>query len=102
MRSHLRVLSTAVCALGGAIALAGAAQAKIFNMIEIGADTVLLIDPTGIERVGDGAVRKAWIVSVQRNMTTGAAPQPGYVRTLTEYDCASRRTRSRTASGAGP
>ena len=43
-------------------------------------------------------LRKAWVVRVQRNILTGNPPQPGYVRTLSEYDCDQSRTRWREFS----
>jgi len=74
-----------------ASAVAGAAQARIYYVIQSGADSWTVMDPDGVERVGD--VRKAWEVRVQRNILSGTPAQPGYVRTLNEYDCAAQRTR---------
>lgn len=92
-----RILS---CTLAAALALAaGAAHARSFYIIQSGADAWTVMDPEGIERIGPGgAQRRAWVVRVQRNILTGNPPTPGYVRTLTEYDCEANRTRWREFS----
>lgn len=76
---------------------AGAAEARSYYIIQSGPDAWTVMDPDGIERLG-GEVRKAWVVRVQRNILTGNPPTPGYVRTLTEYDCEANRTRWREFS----
>ncbi|RAK63570.1 surface-adhesin E family protein [Phenylobacterium kunshanense] len=81
-----------------AVAAAGTAAARTYYVIQSGADSWTVMDPEGVERVGDGAVRRAWAVRVQRNILSGSPPEPGYVRTLTEYDCAAQRTRWREFS----
>ncbi|WP_430420366.1 surface-adhesin E family protein [Phenylobacterium sp.] len=93
-----RTLASTLAA-GLALALAaGAAQARSFYIIQSGADAWTVMDPEGIERIGTGAQRRAWVVRVQRNILTGNPPTPGYVRTLTEYDCEANRTRWREFS----
>lgn len=82
----------------GLVALAGVAEAKIFYVVQSGPDSWTVMDPASIELVDGGPVRKAWAVRVQRNILDGNPPQPGYVRTLTEYDCAAARTRWRDFS----
>lgn len=87
-------ISAAALALG-----AGAAEARSFYVVQSGPDAWTVMDPEGIERIGEGgAVRKAWAVRVQRNILTGNPPTPGYVRTLSEYDCSLNRTRWREFS----
>lgn len=76
---------------------AGAAEARSFYIIQSGADAWTVMDPEGIERLPTGQ-RRAWVVRVQRNILTGNPPTPGYVRTLTEYDCDANRTRWREFS----
>jgi hypothetical protein len=84
----------AVWILAGLAALtAASAAARPYYVIQSGPDAWTVMDPQGIER--DGVVRKAWAVRVQRNLLSGNPPQPGYVRTLTEYDCDQQRTRWR-------
>jgi hypothetical protein len=78
--------------------LAAGAEARTFYVVQSGGDAWTVMDPEGIERVGEGPVRRAWSVRVQRNILTGDPPTPGYVRTLSEYDCASARTRWREFS----
>jgi len=89
-------LALAAAAVGLALA-AAPASARSYYIIQSGADAWTVMDPEGIERLG-GAVRKAWVVRVQRNILTGNPPTPGYVRTLTEYDCEANRTRWREFS----
>src|SRR4051812_2211882 len=96
----MRRLAPTIAALAGLALLAGVgtAQARTFYVIQSGHEAWTVMDPEGIERVGDGAVRKAWTVRVQRNILTGNPPTPGYVRTLHEYDCSQNRTRWREFS----
>lgn len=96
MKARRRLVRTFVATLAIALA-AGAAEARSYYIIQSGADAWTVMDPEGIERLG-GAVRKAWVVRVQRNILTGNPPTPGYVRTLTEYDCEANRTRWREFS----
>ena len=84
--------------LAAGILAASPAAARIYHIIQSGPDDWTVMDPGGVERVGNGAVRKAWVVRVQRNILSGNPAQPGYVRTLTEYDCAVGRTRWREFS----
>lgn len=97
MNARLAILATSAAA---ALALAaGAAEARSFYVVQSGPEAWTVMDPEGIERIGEGgAVRKAWAVRVQRNILTGNPPTPGYVRTLSEYDCGLNRTRWREFS----
>jgi hypothetical protein len=95
--AYRTLASTLAASLALALA-AGAAQARSFYIIQSGADAWTVMDPEGIERIGTGAQRRAWVVRVQRNILTGNPPTPGYVRTLTEYDCEANRTRWREFS----
>ncbi|HEY0651156.1 surface-adhesin E family protein [Phenylobacterium sp.] len=96
MNVRLAILGTSAAA---ALALAGAAEARSFYVVQSGPDAWTVMDPEGIERIGEGgAVRRAWAVRVQRNILTGNPPTPGYVRTLSEYDCGLNRTRWREFS----
>jgi hypothetical protein len=93
-RRHLVRTFAATLAL-----VAGAAEARSFYVIQSGPEAWTVMDPEGIERIGqEGQVRKAWAVRVQRNILTGNPPTPGYVRTLSEYDCGQNRTRWREFS----
>ena len=96
MKARRHLVRTFAATLALALA-AGVAEARSYYIIQSGADAWTVMDPEGIERLG-GAVRKAWVVRVQRNILTGNPPTPGYVRTLTEYDCEANRTRWREFS----
>lgn len=78
-------------ALGG-----GAAHARSFLVLRAPAQAWMIVDPTGIEAVPGGTVRRMWTVTVQRNILNETPPQPGYVRALNEYDCAAQKTRWKT------
>ncbi len=91
MRLRPLIVALAFAAAG----LATTAQARTFYVIQSGGDAWTVMDPDGIERSPGSAIRKAWDVRVQRNILSGAPPQPGYVRTLSEYDCDAGRTRWR-------
>ena len=96
VEARRRLVRTFAATLALALA-AGAAEARSYYIVQSGPDAWTVMDPEGIERLSD-AVRKAWVVRVQRNILTGNPPTPGYVRTLTEYDCEAGRTRWREFS----
>jgi hypothetical protein len=73
-----------------------AARAAVFAVLQSSPDVVTVLDPTSIQTIGQSAVRRAWSVSVKRVLTEGGPQQPGYVRTLNEYDCVARTLRWRT------
>jgi hypothetical protein len=54
------------------------------------------MDPAAVEKVPGGPIRRAYSVTVRRNLLNGGPPQPGYVRTLTEFDCESYKFHWRT------
>lgn len=89
--------SWSLAALAAGAALAGAAEARPFLALKNGANAWTLIDPATVEVLPDGA-RRTWTVTVQRNILDGDPPQPGYVRTLNEYDCIRRTARWRSLS----
>jgi hypothetical protein len=85
-----------VAALAGlaTVALGTAALGGSYYVVQSGADAWTVIDPQGVETLSnEGPVRRAWAVRVQRNITTGEVPVPGYVRTLSEYDCGANLVR---------
>ena len=91
---------TSLAFLTVALLLAAApAAARTFFIVRSGADAWTVMDAEGIEQVPGSPIRKAWSVTVQRNiLSAGLPPQPGYVRTLNEYDCLANRTRWMTFS----
>lgn len=84
------------CAFASALAAAQAARASVFAVLDSKPDVVTVLDPGAIQTVGQTAVRRAWSVSVKKVLTEGGPQQPGYVRTLNEYDCVARQVRWRT------
>ena len=77
-----------------ALLMAAPAYARTFYVVRSGANAWTVMDADSIERILDTSVLRAWSVTVQRNiLSPGQPPQPGYVRTLNEYDCAAHRTR---------
>jgi hypothetical protein len=92
---RLRIFAAAAAAT---LLASSSAQAKIFYITQSGADAWTVMDASGIETTPGSPVRKAWAVRVQRNILSGNPPTPGYVRTLTEYDCDAQRTRWREFS----
>jgi hypothetical protein len=78
------------------LALSTSADAGAFLVIHTTPDTWTLIDPSAVTRDPAGGHLTAWTVTVQRNLTNSAPPQPGYIRTLNEYDCGERRLRWRS------
>ena len=92
MRAPLILSLTLACGLAATPA-AGAA----FTIIRSGPEQVTVVDPAGVERLA-GDVRRASSITVQKNLITGGPPQPGYVRTLNEYDCQAQTARWRNFS----
>jgi hypothetical protein len=92
----MRVQAKALLTAAAAIALPCAAHAAVFAVLDSRPDVVTVLDPAAIQTVGQTAVRRAWSVSVKKVLTTGGPQQPGYVRTLNEYDCVARKIRWRT------
>jgi hypothetical protein len=93
MRAEARALPIVAAA---ALVLPQGAQAAVFAVLESKPDVVTVLDPAGITTVGQTAVRRAWSVSIKKVLTSGGPQQPGYVRTLNEYDCVARQIRWRT------
>ncbi len=73
-----------------------AAQAGTFVVVHSGPEAWTVLDPTAVTRDRDSGQLTAWSVTVQRNLTNSRPPQPGYIRTLSDYDCAQRRLRWRS------
>ena len=97
MRRFACLLGSVVCL--AATGVATSVMARTFYIIQSGPEAWTVMDPQGIEPLpGSGVLRQAWAVRVQRNILTGNPPQPGYVRTLSEYDCDQSRTRWREFS----
>ncbi|HEX2814839.1 MAG TPA: surface-adhesin E family protein [Phenylobacterium sp.] len=78
-----------------ALAAASGARAAAFDVVTSSPDMVTLVDPAAVEAIGDGKVRRAWSVNVQRNLVSGGPQQPGYVRTQNDYDCQAWKIRWR-------
>jgi hypothetical protein len=94
MRASVRALLVLGCA---ALApAAGPTRAAVFAVLSSSPDVVTVLDPASIQTIGQTPVRRAWSVSVKRVLTEGGPQQPGYVRTLNEYDCVARQIRWRT------
>src|SRR6185437_9313400 len=86
----------AICGVLAAFAPPSGARAAVFAVLQSTPDVVTVLDRAAIQTVGQTAVRRAWSVSVKKVLTEGGPQQPGYVRTLTEYDCVARQLRWRT------
>jgi len=85
-----------MAAAASALSAADAARASVFAVLDSKPDVVTVLDPAAIQTVGQTPVRRAWSVSVKKVLTEGGPKQPGYVRTLNEYDCVARQVRWRT------
>lgn len=59
-------------------------------------DSWTVMDPAAVEKVAGGPIRRTYSVVVRRNLLNGGPPQPGYVRTLNEFDCEAYKFRWRT------
>jgi hypothetical protein len=93
LRVQLALISGAACLT---LAASTPADAAAFLVINSTPDTWVLIDPSTVVRDPPGQHLTAWTVTVQRNLTNNAPPQPGYIRTLNDYDCGEWRLRWRS------
>ena len=85
-----------IVAVAAGVALtASPAVARPFNILRA-AGSWIVIDRSAIEQTGD--LRRGAVVTVQGNILDGSPPQPGYVRTISEYDCSKRDVRWKTFS----
>jgi hypothetical protein len=98
-RTRARRLATlAGAALCATTLSATGAEAKSFYLSPAGKDSWLVIDPLTAESQPGGVVRRMWSVTVQRSIVDAGPPQPGYVRTQTDYDCLNKQVHWRTFS----
>lgn len=65
----------------------------VYYVIRRTEDAWTVMDPAAVERVAGGPVARAYNVTIRRNLLNGGPPQPGYVRTLNEYDCQAHTVR---------
>lgn len=92
-RGVLTICAGLMAAAVGATPVAAA----IFSVVQTSPDEITVLDPAAIEVIPrTQEQRRSWSVSVKKNLVTGGPPQPGYVRTLNEYDCITRRVRWRS------
>jgi hypothetical protein len=77
-------------------AAAAPSPSTIVYVIRRTEDAWTVMDPVAIEKVPGGPIRRAYSVTVRRNLLNGGPPQPGYVRTLNEFDCDAMKFRWRT------
>jgi hypothetical protein len=90
-------LILALAAVG--VCIAPAAGAASYAMVRAQPDAITVMDPAAVEiSPGGDNLRRAYSVTVQRTLTSEGPQQPGYVRTLNEYDCATRRVRWKSFS----
>jgi hypothetical protein len=68
------------------------AHATVFSVVHSTPDEVTVLDPSTVETLETG-LRRGWSVSIKKTLGAGGPPQPGYIRTLNEYDCGQRRIR---------
>ena len=87
-----------ILALAGACA-APPAHAAVFAMVRAQPDAITVMDPAAVETPpGAANLRRAYSVTVQKSLVAEGPQQPGYVRTLNEYDCAARTLRWKSFS----
>jgi hypothetical protein len=89
-------LQITVIAVVLGLASARTALAAPFLLVHSTPDTWTVLDPAAIQRDSATQHVAAWSVTVQRNLIGSSPPQPGYIRTLNEYDCAERRLQWRS------
>jgi hypothetical protein len=93
MRRSTAIACRIALAAAIAAAVAGSAMARPFYVIHSAAGSVTLLDPTSVQTLNGGPVRRAVTITVQRSLTTEGPAQPGYVRTLVDHDCERQQAR---------
>jgi len=78
--------------VAASLALCSTAGAATFHVTEQTPRAWTLLDPSTVEQTGGGVFR-APSITVQRSITARGDGRPGYLRTISEYDCAGRRSR---------
>lgn len=93
----LRRFGLAAAAVATAAALGPAARAAVYQVVQSGPDEITVLDPAAVETI-PGAPKqfRAWSVNVKRVLVSGGPQQPGYVRALSDYDCAAKKVRWRS------
>ena len=86
--------AAAIAAKAGVVP-AAPSPSTIVYVIRRTEDAWTVMDPAAIEKVPGGPLRRAYSVTVRRNLLNGGPPQPGYVRTLNEFDCDAMKFRWR-------
>ena len=81
-----RVISSLALAAGVALG-ATAAEARIFVVLRSPVEGWTLYDPAAVEDRPGGVVRRVSTITVRRSIMDGGPDQPGYIRTLADYDC---------------
>ena len=81
-----------------AVLFGGAARAAAFQVVRQGPDAVTVINAAAAETVAEGPVRRVQIVEVRKAILSSGPSQPGYVATVTDYDCRQWRFRWRSVS----
>jgi len=69
-----------------------AGMAASFYVLRQTPDAWTVLERGAVETT-PGGIMRAWSVTVQRSIIPGPVSQPGYVQTLSEYDCAREQTR---------
>ena len=97
MAPAMRMLS--VAATLGLLSLATpSAAAQGFYLTRSTPESWTIMEPAAIPPAAGMAVRSSWTVTVKKNLLDTGPPQPGYVRTLKDYDCERRRVLWRSIS----
>jgi len=96
-KAPAKAAPAATPAKSAAAAPAGpAATPAVFYVVRRTEEAWTVMDPAAVESVPGGGVKRSYSVTVRRNLLNGGPPQPGYVRTLNEYDCPAHKFRWRT------
>jgi hypothetical protein len=89
-------VASAKTAAGKTATPPAAPAATIVYVIRRTEDSWTVMDPAAVEKVAGGPIRRTYSVVVRRNLLNGGPPQPGYVRTLNEFDCEAYKVHWRT------
>jgi hypothetical protein len=86
-------MRSAAAALAAAALLSPpAAFAGTYSIVARTPDSWTVVDPAAAESLA-GGIKRLSSVTVQKSISPRGPPRPGYVKSLSEYDCALRKSR---------
>jgi hypothetical protein len=88
----MRPLRFALAPAAAIVLAAAPACAATYSVVAWTPDTWTVVDPAAAEILANG-VKRLFSITVQKSISPTGVPTPGYVKTLSEYDCQRNQSR---------